>query len=176
MAVEPVLVGERVRLVPFAEEFLTQRYVGWLNDPVVTRYSEQGRRRHTLDSCREFWRSFDGSDDFFWAVVAGADGHVGNITAKVDRWYAVAEVSILIGETKVWGCGHGAEAFGLACRWLLEGHGMRKVFAGTLAPNAGMRAIMRKLGMIEDGVRKAHAVVDGTPVDVVYAALFAPSA
>lgn len=40
------------RVVRFADRHLTERYVGWLNDPAVVRYSEQRHSRHTLWSRR----------------------------------------------------------------------------------------------------------------------------
>jgi RimJ/RimL family protein N-acetyltransferase len=49
-------------------------------------------------------------------------------------------------------------------------NGVRKITAGTMEANRAMLSIFRKTGMIEDGVRKAHFLLDGTPVDCVYAA------
>ncbi len=49
---------------------------------------------------------------------------------------------------------------------------MRKVTAGTLATNTRMLELMRRAGMAEDGRRKDHTIVEGRPVDVIFAALF----
>ena len=43
-----VLETPRLRLEPFAEAHLTERYVRWLGDPAVMKYSEQRFRTHTL--------------------------------------------------------------------------------------------------------------------------------
>ncbi|HEY7608075.1 MAG TPA: GNAT family N-acetyltransferase [Alphaproteobacteria bacterium] len=165
-----------VTLEPFAERHLTPRYVAWLNDPEVVRYSEQRHRRHTLESCRAYCRSFAGTPHKFWAIIAAPHGHVGNITATVDEPNRVADLAILVGERSVWGRGVGARAWTLALEWLLGPGGMRKVTAGTMAENMAMLAIMRKSGMAEEGRRRAQYLFDGRPVDAVLAARFAQSA
>jgi len=61
MAERPVLQTARLRMVPFSEAHLTTRYVGWLNDPEVVRYSEQRHQTHTIESCRSYLLSFSGT-------------------------------------------------------------------------------------------------------------------
>lgn len=174
MAATDVLMTARLRLEPFEERHLSDRYVGWLNDPEVVRYSEQRHVRHTLDSCRAFAQSFRDSAHLLWAIHYDAvePSHVGNIAAYVDGANGVADVTIVLGERRVWGQGVGLEAWAAVCDYLLKRPSIRKVTAGTLANNHAMLSIMRRSGMVEDGRRTAHYVIDGQPVDVVYAALF----
>jgi len=164
---------ERLEIVQVTEEHLTPRYVGWLNDPEVVRYSEQRFTTHTLESCRAYLESFAGTDNLFLALIADPEplGHIGNMTAYVDR-HGVVDVGILIGERAVWGHGYGSEAWQAVCRALIEG-GARKITAGTLSVNKGMLAVMERSGMVPDGRRVRQSLVDGAPVDVVHAALFA---
>lgn len=174
MAAPETLVTERLCIVPFSDRHLTNRYVGWLNDPEVVRYSEQRHRRHTLASCEAFVDSFRHSPSFLWAIetAQGPALHIGNIAAYVDAVNSVADVTILLGERSAWNRGFGLEAWTAVCNHLLDDVRIRKVTAGTLADNAGMRWIMRRSGMVDDGVRAAHYLLDGRPVDLVYAALF----
>ena len=170
----PEIVCERTKFVPFDDRFLTDTYVSWLNDPRVVRFSEQRHRHHTRETCRAYWKSFEGSPHHFWAVVLRDDGrHIGNVTATVDLANRVGEISIMLGETDLWGHGYGAEAWKAACQFLLHKAGMRKVEAGTMATNAGMLGIMRKAGMVEEGRRLRHFLWEGQTVDLVQVALFA---
>lgn len=166
--------SERLMIVPVTEEHLTPRYVGWLNDPEVVRYSEQRFKTHTLESCRAYLKSFAGTENLFVALIANSEGHIGNMTAYLDR-YGVVDVGILIGERAVWGRGYGSEAWQSVCRALIEA-GARKITAGTLSVNKGMRTVMERAGMVPDGRRVGQCVLDGEEVDVVYAALFADAA
>ncbi|HXC40619.1 MAG TPA: GNAT family N-acetyltransferase [Burkholderiales bacterium] len=170
----PIIETPRLRIEPFRQEHLTARYVAWLNDPEVVRFSEQRHRAHTLESCREYWQSFAGTPHFFWAMVAkeASLGHIGNMNAYVDAPNGVADVGILIGERTSWGRGYGLEAWTAVCRFLL-GSGLRKITAGTLATNTGMLTIMDRAGMVEDGRRALQCLWEGSPVDICHRALFA---
>ena len=174
MAESPVIMTPRLRIVPFSEEYLTTRYVGWLNDPEVVRYSEQRHRKHTLESCRQYWQSFSGSPNYFWAITAQSEGvrHIGNINAYVDEANSVADVGILVGERAVWGKGYGLEAWKAVCDYLLNEAGVRKVTAGTLATNKGMLSVMERSGMRPDGCRVRQTLMEGVEVDIVYTAIF----
>jgi ribosomal-protein-alanine N-acetyltransferase len=164
----------RLRLEPFAERHISARYVSWLNDPEVVRLSDQRFRTHTLESCRDYLRSFEGTPHNFWAIVAKDEslGHVGNLNAYVDVHHGVADMGILIGERSVWGRGYGYEAWSAAMAFLLARPDVRKVAAGTTTLNHGMLGVMRRAGMVDDGIRRRHAVVDGVEADVVHMAVF----
>ena len=171
------IASARLSIVPFCERHLTDRYVGWLNDAEVVRYSEQRFTRHTLESCRKYWMTFRGSPHYFWAIEtsggSSAGEHIGNINAYLDPRHGLADVGILIGERSAWGKGYGTEAWIAVCDWLLRSAGVRKITAGTLSCNHGMIAIMDRAGMIEDGRRSRQQILDGGEVDIIHRALFA---
>jgi ribosomal-protein-alanine N-acetyltransferase len=175
MATSPVLETKRLRVEPFdVARHLSPRYVGWLNDPETTRFSEQRRRTHTLESCRGYAASFEGTPHHFWAAVARdpAVGHIGNLNAYVNEAHGTADVGILIGERAAQGRGYATEAWLAVCDFLLRTAGMRKVTAGTLSVNAPMLRLMERAGMEPDGRRLRHHLWEGQEVDVVHAALF----
>lgn len=165
---------ERCWLRPFSEQFLTERYVGWLNDRDVVRYSEQRHRKHTLETCRAYMNSFEGTPNYFVAIVAKDRqlGHIGNLNAYVDRHNGVADVGIVVGEKAVWGHGYGSEAWAAFVQFLIRERNLRKVTAGTLAINDGMIGIMRRSGMHIECTRRRQALCEGREVDTVYAAIF----
>lgn len=167
----------RLVLVPFGDEHLTDRYVGWLNDPAVVRYSDQRRRSHTLDSCRQYWESFAGTPHRFWAIVRrdSEPRYIGTMTAFIDAAHGVADIGILIGERSLWGMRYGGEAWRAVIDFLFERADVRKVTAGALAVNEPMLAVMRRSGMVEDGRRVAHAFFEGQPVDLIHFAAHRPS-
>lgn len=175
MATAPTLQTKRLTLVAFTDEHLTERYVGWLNDPEVVRYSEQRHRRHTLSSCREFVASFADGPSHLWAIVEKEQGlgHIGNINSAVDAPNSTADVAIVIGDRRAWGRGLGSEAWMAVVDYLVGPGGMRKVTAGAMAENKAMLKIMGKAGMAEEGRRRGQALRDGRAVDVVLTARFA---
>lgn len=168
----------RLTITPFDESHLTERYVGWLSDPVVTRYSEQRWRKHDLQSCRAYWRTFEGTQNLFVAICAPGleTEHIGTMTLYVDGPNRVGDIGIMIGEASAQGRGYGAEAFTAFVEYALNTLGLRKVTSGTMAENAPMRALMDKAAMKPDGVRRAQFLWEGQEVDLVYAARFAQPA
>jgi RimJ/RimL family protein N-acetyltransferase len=172
---EPVAIETpRLRIVPFSGEHFNARYVAWLNDPVVVRYSEQRFRTHTIESCWAYWQSFVGTPNLLLAIVARDErfGHIGNLTANIHPVHRVADVGILIGERAVWGNGYGLEAWTAVCDYLLNVIGMRKITAGTLSVNQAMLHLARRAGMVEDGRRLRQSMFEGQAVDVIYTAIF----
>lgn len=174
MSETPQITTCRLSIVPFAERFLTLQYVGWLNDPEVVRFSTQRHRAHTLESCRGYWQSYAGTPHRFWAIVEHEQGlgHIGNMNAYIDPYDQVADLGILVGNKAAWRQGYAREAWLAVCGYLFEHAGIRKITAGTCAPNAAMLALMRATGMNEDGRRVRQTLVEGREVDIIYAALF----
>jgi [ribosomal protein S5]-alanine N-acetyltransferase len=174
MARSCLIETKRLLLVPFSEEHLSQRYVDWLNDPDVVRYSEQRFQRHTLESCRAYWKSYEDTPNYFWAILCRDLQmlHIGNINAYVELNNLVADMGILIGERQTWGQGYGEEAWVAVCKFLLEEMNLRKVSAGTMSVNLAMLRLMAKAGMVDDGRRLRHYLWEGQEVDIIHAALF----
>ncbi len=174
MATSDPIETPRLRIESFPDAFLTERYVGWLNDPQVTRYSEQRHRRHTLESCRDYLHSFDGTPNHFWAIVSRdhALGHIGNINAYVDEHHSVADVGIMIGEHRAQGQGLATEAWLGVCDFLLRVSNIRKVTAGTSTLNEPMVRLMKKTGMTDDGRRIRQQLFEDQEADVVHSAFF----
>jgi RimJ/RimL family protein N-acetyltransferase len=174
MATSPDIRTTHLFVTPFAERHVTERYVHWLNDKQLMRFSEQRHQGHTLESCRAYWQSFLGSPNYFWAIeeLPLGLGHIGTINAYVNEHNLVADVGILIGESQAQGRGYGTEAWKGVCDFLLRDLAVRKVAAGTLAGNNPMLKVMQTTGMVEEGKRYRHYLCEGQEMDLVHAAIF----
>jgi [ribosomal protein S5]-alanine N-acetyltransferase len=172
MTAPGAITTPRLQLVPFAAACICPEYLGWLNDPVVTRFSNQRFRRHTVDSAREYLDSFRGTSNRFIAIRVGADGRmIGTMTVYLAAQHGTADLGLLIGDRAVWGRGYGLEAWSGLMSQLL-GEGLRKITAGTVRPNVGMQRIMERSGMRLEAVRARQELVEGEEVDVLYYARF----
>jgi RimJ/RimL family protein N-acetyltransferase len=159
-----MIVTRRLTLVPPSDESIP-KMVEWLNDPDVTRYSEQRHQKHTVP----FQRIYIGmmTRPHKYLEIRTNDTIIGTITAHVDPYNDVADVGIMIGEKSLWGKGYGAEAWQAFCDYLL-GNGIRKVECGCMNINFGMKHICRKTGMNYEGRRFAHFLVGEDTVDMLY--------
>jgi [ribosomal protein S5]-alanine N-acetyltransferase len=167
------LRGASVLLRPLRVGDVNDEYIGWLNDPVLMRYSNQRFVHHDRASCVRYLRSFEGSDNLLLSVRwPGDDRAVGTMTAYRSRHHGTADLGILIGAASARGQGIGHDAWNTLAQWLLHGGGTRKLTCGTLACNAAMLRIAVRAGMVREAVRSRQEVVDGQAVDVVYFARF----
>ena len=109
---EPILQGLRLSVRPFIASDVGSAYLGWLNDPEVTRFSNQRFKRHDAISALTYLTTFDGSDNRFLLVCDTESARpIGTLTVYASRPHGTADIGIMIGERKVWGKGIGAEAF-----------------------------------------------------------------
>ena len=174
MAKSTDLRTRRLLLTPFSERHLTEHYVAWLNDRELMKYSEQRHKHHTLANCRSYWLSFEETPHYFWAMEEIETGyrHIGNLSAYVDPHNRLADVSILIGDRGAHNKHYGLEALMAVFEYLFREVGLRKVTQGTMALNTPMLRLMRRLGMVPDGVRQRHYLCQEAEVDIVHMAMF----
>ena len=168
------LVGKRVKLTLFSEADITDEYIGWLNDPLVTRFSNQRFKAHDRVSCTRYLSSFDGTPNLFASVRRlDEDQAIGTMTAYISPHHGTADVGIMIGERSVWGHGYGQDAWSTLVDFLIAQPGMRKITCGTLACNEPMIRLAERSGMELEARRRDQELVDGAPVDIIYFARFA---
>ncbi|NUU03191.1 GNAT family N-acetyltransferase [Herbaspirillum robiniae] len=163
------LQGELVSLQLFTAEDISERYVSWLNDLDVVRYSNQRLRAHSVESCQAYLASFDGTDNLFIGIRRKEDNLlIGTMTAYISRHHGTADMGIMVGEKAVWGMGYGQQAWDTLLKALLQQPAIRKVTAGTLECNAAMQRLAERSGMQFEGARKQQEIVDGRAFDVRY--------
>lgn len=167
------LQGELVTLSRFEPSLVDERYLGWLNDAEVLRFSNQRFRTHNRDNCLAYLKSFEGSDNLFLSVRRKDDAlPIGTMTAYFSIAHGTVDIGIMIGERKVWGRGYGQDAWNTLQHALSNLDGIRKITAGTLASNSGMLNLMQRSGMHLEAVRKEQELVDGVPTDIHFYARF----
>ena len=168
------LSGRKVVLQRFSESDITDAYIGWLNDPVTMRLSNQRFLRHDRQSSQRYLSTFEGSPNLFLSVGDKSNGNaIGTMTAYISPMHGTADMGILIGDRSAWSRGFGLDAWTTLMQHLLAELHVRKVTAGTLACNAAMLSLAAKSGMLPDGQRRKQELVDGVPHDILYFAKFA---
>lgn len=167
------LHGKLTTLRRFTPADVGERYVSWLNDPDVVRYSNQRLRSHSLESCRAYLASFDGTDNLFAGIFRkDDDALIGTMTAYISRHHGTADMGIMVGDKSTWGKGYGQDAWNTLLCALLDIPMMRKVTAGTLDCNTGMLHLIERSHMKFEGARKQQELIEGRARDVRYFARF----
>lgn len=169
------LVGRRLMLRPLTADDVSDRYVGWLNDPEVTRYLEPRDRPATRAAILHYLQRFAGGPDEIFAIIERAGGaHVGNVTLNhVHPVHLTADTGLLLGERDRWGQGYASEAWSLVLRHAFDDLRLRKVIAGACEPNRASLAVLHKLGFRLEGTLRGECLVDGRHVDALRLGLLA---
>lgn len=165
--------SKRLTIRTFDESDITDQYIAWLNDPVITRFSSQRFYQHTSESCYSFFSQFINSYNKFYIIELKEDIQpIGTLTVYRDLNNGLADIGLLIGEKKLWGNGYGREAFTNILNYLLEDNSIRKVTAGTLAINSSMRKILEHSGMTLESIRYNHEIINDQPVNLLQFCIF----
>jgi ribosomal-protein-alanine N-acetyltransferase len=164
------LDGEHIYLRALLESDVDGNYPAWLNNAEVCR----GNSHHVYPYSREEAIAYirqvqDNKNDLVLAVILKeADRHIGNIALQSIRsLYGSAELSIIIGEADVWGCGYAKEAVHLICHHGFTAMNLHRIGCGTFASNLAMQHVAEALGMKKEGIRRQAAYKDGIYVDVI---------
>lgn len=161
-----------VSIREFRADDITQRYIRWLNDLDVVRFSNQRFKQHNRTSCNEFYNSMQVDNTLFLLIEHQDLGAVGTMTVYFNPHHSTADVGILLGEKRVWGKGIGKTAWNGVINCLKTIPTLRKITAGTLSCNTPMLALINSSNMQPDGVRKQQELVSGQAFDVQHFAIF----
>ena len=176
-----VLQEGAVILRPFTRrELMSKEYLKWMNDPRVTRTI--GRFDYLLPVSRtklvEYFNNIDTDSTVFLGIhkrsrTREKPEFVGTLKIyDIDYLARRVALGIMVGDTKVWGKGVASTAIRLACRYVFEELGFRKMVAGYLATNQGMHRAFDKNGFEIEGVLREQVFFAGRFVDHLMVAKF----
>ena len=167
-----LLTTNQLRILPFNKGHLNTDYISWLNDPVLMKFSEQRHKKHSIESCYTYIKSFDNTVNYFLALENHKGALLGTMTLYQDLNNQLVDMGIMIGSTELRGKGLGQEAWTALSEWVINKLKPRKLTAGCMISNIAMIHIMERSGMQPDGTRKKHYILDGHEEDIIYMAKF----
>lgn len=144
----------RVCLRPLERSHLTAEYLGWLNDPEVTRYMETGTFPVTADDLEKYFQSVTGSrEQVVFAIMHKKSGrHIGNVKLGPIHWlHRSATLGIMIGDKKFWGQGLGEDATRLTVEYGFERLNLRRIDLGVFAEHEAAVRCYEKIGFKLEG-------------------------
>ena len=165
------ICNQEVKISPFADHHLTEKYVAWLNDPDVVRYSEQRHKTHTLKSSVDYHNATINTNNYVLAIEKRGENplHIGNLRVLINTEYNWASLSIMIGDKSCWGTGIGGRAWTLMLDTLLNTFNFRMGVAGTMEVNEPMINLMKSSGMKIDCVLPGRFIFEEREVGLLWA-------
>ena len=161
-----ILQGERIQLKTLSYRDVTQKYVDWMNDPAVTKYTESRFQKHTMESVKDYVKSVSASSDTYFYGIYESKEHIGNIKLQEITPHNLGDMGIIIGDKSKWGCGYATEAIRLLTEHAFK-MGLHKISAGIYADNMGSIKAFQKAGYTIDGVHERTYMSNGRYVNEV---------
>lgn len=145
-------------------EDVSERYVGWLNDPEVNRYLETRFSPQTRQTCEKFVSDMqnDPASHLFGMFDKATLEHIGNIKLGfINAHHKSGQLSLLIGEKSRWGKGYATEAIRCITRWGFDALELERIEAGCYETNLGSLRAFLKAGYGVEGFFRGSAVSEG---------------
>ena len=163
------LIGKYCILKKFTCTDITPRYLSWLNNKELMKYSEQKHHSHNEETARNYLDSFHGTNNLFLKIISKKDSEfVGTFTIYYDVTHDIADLGILIGSKNAERTGIGTDAWKTSVNWLDNKLNVRKITAGTMRSNHPMIGILNKSKFVLEATRKAQVLLNGRPEDILY--------
>ena len=170
------LETERLILRPLTEADADGPYPGWFNDAVTCAGNSHHVYPYAKQQAVDYIKAVRGDRTclVLAMVLKATNAHVGNISLQqIHPIHRSAELAIVIGDPSARGNGVGFEACQAIIQHGFDALNLHRVECGTLATNAGMISIAKKLGFEQEGTRKQAVFKSGRYVDVVLFGLLA---
>jgi len=161
------LQSERLSLKTLIPDMVTQKYVDWMNDPDINKYTESRFSKHTMDSVKSYVKDISGSSvDYFYGIFLERN-HIGNIKLHINEHHNLGDVGIIIGDKTQWGKGYATEAIKTVTEHGFDKLELNKISAGIYANNTGSRKAFEKAGYEQEAVHKRTYLCGGEYADEI---------
>ncbi|MAJ91706.1 MAG: GNAT family N-acetyltransferase [Legionellales bacterium] len=149
---------------------ISDRYLHWLNDPEVNRFSRRSGESFSIDDISQYIEISNKSNDvlLLGIFLNKSKKHIGNIQLRYfDKRNRLAEISTLLGEKDYWGKGIVVEATRNLINFGFNELNIHKFILGNIVPNRASSFKSTTLGAKLEGTRRSHFLFEGKYVDVL---------
>jgi RimJ/RimL family protein N-acetyltransferase len=174
-------------LLPFGtKELHSEEYLTWMNDVEITKTLGRFDYLMPVDRSKlvDYYNAINRNNTVFLAIYLGGGLHSSQIDKTemrfigslkiydIDQLARRASIGVAIGDRANWGKGYSSKAIRIACQYIFETLGLRKITAGYIASNIGMERAFLKNGFEVEAIFKEHLYYEGTYSDHKYVCKF----
>lgn len=165
----------RVSLRLMTEDDITEEYVSWFRDAIVTEYLDS--QGFSVEDAREYLRQGAETRAYFmYAVIDEESGqHIGNVKLGPISWmHGTSDLVTVIGRREFWGKGLATEAIRAGNQIAFKDYAIRKLSGGIADGNEGSVKAYTRAGWVIEARLKGHHMIDGTARDRIVVSCFNP--
>ena len=143
------LKSKRLVYKPLGLDYLSDKYVNWMNDKDVNIYMESGGD-YTIEKLKVFLREQQKNQILFWAIIKkDTQKHIGNIKIDpINLETKSGEYGIMIGDKSEWGKGYAIEASSTIMNYCFNEIGLNKINLGVNKSNKNAIRLYDKLAFV----------------------------
>ena len=169
MKIKNQIIGENIYLRSLSLNDVTQNYLKWLQDSDVNYFLETRHETQSLKKIKNYVKLCNNSDKIYLlGIFTKTDIHVGNIKlGPIKINHSVASVSIFLGDKKYWGRGIASDAINSLTRFSFIDLALNKLIAGMYSNNESSLKAFKKVGFVEEGLRKKHYKLESNFIDII---------
>ena len=151
------------------ESDVTEKYVSWLNDYNVTKYTELWKEKHKKKDIKDYVKkNFNSKSNLLFGIFFN-DSHIGNIKlGSIDFHHETANISYIIGEKKYWGIGITTCIIKKITEIAFKDLKLKKVNAGVYENNIASMMVLKKNKFMQEGRRIKDKIFEKVRVDCIY--------
>ncbi len=167
--------GGRVYLRPIEKADVSEEYVSWFQDTVVTAFLESKNlnQEAILQYIETGKRT--GSYHMYAVCFKENDKHIGNLKlGPINQRHKTSDLVTVIGDTAYWGKGLATEAVRIGNRIAFDELDLRKLSGGIYADNLGAVKSYTKAGWVVEGRLAGQVTLDGKVLDEILISCFNP--
>ena len=143
----------------------SNKYLNWMNDSEVHKYTEQKYTKHSLINLRKFVKEKNESNnELLYGIFLKKNNfkmHIGNIKlGPINFIHKKGEIAYFIGEKELWGKGYTTLAIKEIIK-IAKKKGLKKLKAGLYEMNIGSKKVLEKNNFKLEGKFKSEIVYKG---------------
>ena len=158
----------KIELNLINESHVGEKYVDWLNDYDVVRYTEQRFTHHKESEIKSYVKHILSSESEFLYGIFHEGIHIGNIKiGPINTQHQVADMGYIIGEKAYWGKGIMTEAIRIASGYCKEIYKLKKITAGVYENNKASIKVLQNNGFKQEGILISQVDFEGDRINVL---------
>ena len=148
---------------------ISKKYLTWMNDLEVHKYTEQKYTKHSKTKIRKFVKEKNKSkNEFLYGIFLKRNNlntHIGNIKlGPINFIHKTGVISYFIGEKDLWGKGYTTLAIKEIIK-IAKKKGLKKLKAALYEMNIGSKKVLEKNGFKIEGRFKSELIFKNKRVD-----------
>tara|TARA_B100001939_G_C16841128_1_gene573150 strand:+ start:147 stop:665 length:519 start_codon:yes stop_codon:yes gene_type:complete len=149
----------QLKLKRFTKKDITKKYLSFLNDKNLLKYSDQRHINHNYKTSIKYLNSFKKSQNLFLKIILN-NNFIGTCTIYIDKHNQNANIGFLIGNQNIHNKGFASIILKYLIKYLFQKKKLNKISCGTIDQNYSMIKVCKKNKMFLDATLTNEKLIE----------------